>query len=316
MILCLGTVIICSCQTRKSGHDPTDQSSLKPANLTPEKVVRLSNGVINAVFVDNTAFGEEHRAGYNGIAELTHRAQDSSVFVPYYAGFNLEHIFGGDSLSELFEPRRHRMELYKMSDHEVLLYQSPTPLSGMESQTVFKLTDSHYIDVVFRFIIHDGRFFKHGYAGLFWASYIHEPGDKNIYFRGSEIGSESIGWISAYSTKHGLKSTHVGTRQKDPIYFAPNFNATLASHFSDFRYEQPFYYGRFHNMVLTYMFKPEHGIRFSQSPTGGGKLNPAWDFQYIVPDFEVGQEYSFQARILYKEFVGENDVWDEFKNWN
>jgi len=316
IILCLGIVFLSSCHHRKQEHETGDQLSLKPDRLEAQKVVRLSNGVINAIFVDNNAFGEDHRASYNGIAGLTHRSQDSSVFVPFYAGFNLEHIFGGDSLAQLFEPRKHPMELYKISDSEVLLYQSPTPLSHLESQTVFKLTDSHYIDVAFRFIIHDGSFFKHGYAGLFWASYIHEPGDKKIYFLGSEEGSESTAWISAYSTKHGTKSTHIGTRQKDPIYFAPNFNATLASHFSDYRYEQPFYYGRFHNMVLAYMFKPEKGIRFSQSPTGGGELNPAWDFQFIVPDFEVGQEYSFQARILYKEFTGENDVLDEFEDWN
>jgi hypothetical protein len=271
--------------------------------------------VIDVVFVDNTAFGEEHRAGYNGIAELTHTSQDSSVFVPYYAGFNLEHIFGGDSLAELFEPRKHPMELYMLSDDEVLLYQSTTPLSGVESQTVFKLTGSHYIDVIFRFIIHDRKFFKHGYAGLFWASYIHEPGDKKIYFPGGEEDSDSVGWVSAYSTEHGLKSTHLGTNEKDNIYFAPEFNARLASHFSDYRYDQPFYYGRFHNMVLAYMFHPEEGIRFSQSPTGGGELNPAWDFQFIVPDFEVGREYSFQTRIMYKEFVGKNDVLKEFETW-
>jgi hypothetical protein len=49
-------------------------------------------------------------------------------------------------------------------------------------------------------------------------------------------------------------------------------------------------------MVPAYLFKPATGIRYSQSPTGGGALNPAWDFQLIVPDFEVGKGYSFQAK--------------------
>ena len=309
-------IIVSSCHLRKPGSDTNGHSSLRPDNLHPQKVISMSNGVLDVVFVDNTAFGEEHRAGYNGIAELRHKSQDSSVFVPFYAGFNLEHIFGGDSLAELFEPRKHPMELYRLSDNEVLLYQSPTPFSGLESQTVFKLTGSHYIDVVFRFIIHEPKFFKHGYAGLFWASYIHEPSDKKIYFRGIEQGSDSIGWISAYSAQHGFESTHLSRNEKDNIYFSSNFNARLASHFSDYRYEKPFYYGRFHNMVLAYMFKPERGIRFSQSPTGGGELNPAWDFQFIVDDFEVGQVYSFQARIMYKEFAGENDVLAAFEAWN
>lgn len=316
LILSLGMIILSSCQSRKPRHDNVDQLSLRPDLPEPQNVVRLSNGLVNATFVDNTAFGGEHRAGYNGIAELMHKSQDSSVFVPFYAGFNLEHIFGGDSLAQLFEPRKHPMELYKISDSEVMLYQSPTPLSGVESQTVFKLGSSHYIDVVFRCIFHDRKFFQHGYAGLFWASYIHEPKDKKIYFRGSVKGSASIDWIAAYSPEHGLKSTHTGEKEENQVYFAPNFNASLASHFSDYNYDQAFFYGRFHNMVLAYMFQPERGIRFSQSPTGGGELNPAWDFQFIVPDFEVGQEYSFKGRIMYKVFAGENDVLDEFDTWN
>jgi len=278
----------------------------------------LTNGVIDVVFTDNTAFGENHWAGYNGIAELTHMFQDSSVFHPFVAGFNLEHIFGGDSLTEVFEPRKHPMELYKVSDNEVLLYQSPTPLSGVESQTVFRLTDSHYIDITFRFRIHDRKFFKHGYAGLFWASYIDAPADRKIYFHGYERGSDSPGWISAYSTAHGLKSTYVGRNDKDSLYFAPNINTHMLFHdLSDYYYDQPFYYGRFHNMVLAFMFQPDRGIRFSQSPSSGLEqaIYPAWDFQFIVPDFEGGREYSFEARIMYKEFAGSNDVLGEFEAW-
>ena len=315
-ILWLGICILSSCHLGKPGHDVAHQPSLRPHDLGPQHVVSISNGVIHAVFVDNTAYGEVHRAGYNGIAGLTHAAQDSSVFVPFYAGFNLEHIFGGDSLAELFEPRKHPMELFRISADEVMLYQAPTPLSAVESRTAFKLKDPHYIDVDFRFIVHDSHFFKHGYAGLFWASYIHEPADKRIHFLGYQGSGDSIGWISAYSPEHGVQSTHTGIRDRDRVYFAPNFNATLASHFSDYRYDKPFYYGRFHNMVLAYMFRPDSGIRFSQSPTGGGDLNPAWDFQFIVPDFEVGREYSFRARIMYKEFAGRQDVLEEFEAWN
>lgn len=322
--LFLGLTIFSSCHNKGihdaekgdiSDHISSDQSNLKPDHLKALKVIRLSNGNIEVVFVDNTSFGGEHRAGYNGIAELSHASQDSSVFVPFYAGFNLEHIFGGDSLIELFEPRNHPMELYKISDTEVLLYQSPTPLSSVESRTDFKLNSPEYIDITFRFIIHDQKKFKHGYAGLFWASYIHAPSDKKINFPGSEVDSDSVGWIAAYSSEHGLKSTHIGKNEKEAVYFAPNFNARLASHFSDYKYDQAFYYGRFHNMVLAYMFHPAEGIRFSQSPTGGGADNPAWDFQFIVSDFEVGREYSFQARMVYKEFAGAKDVLEEYEIW-
>jgi len=43
--------------------------------------------------------------------------------------------------------------------------------------------------------------------------------------------------------------------------------------------------------------------------------HPAWDFQFIVPDFEVGRIYSFEARIMYKVFAGADDVLGEFEVW-
>ncbi len=289
--------------------------SLKPTDLQAQKVVRLNRGELDVVFADNSSYGAQHLAKYNGIAELYHSAQDSSIFVPAYAGFNLEHIFGGDSLTELFEPRVHPMELYQLSDTEVLLYQSATPFSAVESLTKFQLVEPHYIDVTLRLIILDDTFFKHNYAGFFWASYIHGPSDRKIYFQGSKVDMDSIGWVSAYSNEHGSESTHLSKQHKTPVYFATNFNATLASHFSNYEYLEPFYYGRFHNMVLAFMFNPANGIRFSQSPTGGGDKNPAWDFQLIIPVFEVGKEYSFQARLMYMEFEGAEEVHEEYYKW-
>jgi len=310
-LLILLTMGLSACNTphRLSGN------GLKPSDLNTQNVVRLEKGEMEVVFADNAAFGEFHRARYNGIAELHHSAQDSSIFVPFYAGFNLEHIFGGDSLVELFEPRTHPMELYQVSDTEVMLYQSRTPLSNVESLTTFKLVPPHFIDVTYQFVIHDSEFFKHNYAGFFWASYIHAPEDKKIYFQGNKKSSNAVNWVSAYSNEHGVKSTHLSKQDPKSIYFAPNFNATLAAHFSEYKYERPFYYGRFHNMVLAFMFNPGEGIRFSQSPTGGGEKNPAWDFQFIVPDFEVGKEYSFQSRVMYKEFEGPDEVLAEFNLW-
>ncbi len=116
--------------------------SLKPENLTREKSITIEKGNLKVVFADNSAFGENHKAGYNGIAALFHKDQDSSVFVPFYAGFNLEHIFGGDSLNPLFEPRKFPMELYRIADDEVLLALGFPSLGandwGVHPQIIFK----------------------------------------------------------------------------------------------------------------------------------------------------------------------------------
>ncbi|MBR9998277.1 MAG: hypothetical protein KFF73_04865 [Cyclobacteriaceae bacterium] len=323
-IILLITVHMLSCERGKQnstgygiGQDQSTDNlhELKPDTLVPEKTIRLIAGDLEVVFADNSAYGEDHRDGYNGISELRHNLQDSNLFVPFYAGFNLEHIFGGDSLVQLFEPRLHPMELFRISDREVLLYQDPTPLSRVESQTRFRLVEPHYIDISFRFIIHDEGFFRHGYAGLFWASYINRPADRSLYFHGMEKGKDTGGWIRAFSSEHGVNSTHTWIKDTGRIYFAPEFNASLASHFSDYNFDLPFFYGRFHQMVFACFFDPSGGIRFSQSPTGGGEYCPAWDFQYIVQDFKTSHEYSFRARLVYKAWKDQDDILKEYAGW-
>ncbi len=292
------------------------EKNLRPENLESLTSVSIEEGDLRISFVNNEAYGDTHLAGYNGISALYHSAQDSTLFEPRYAGFNLEHIFGGDSLAERFEPRTNPMELFLQENNEVSLYQAPGPFSQLEMLTTFKVVPPCYIDVTFRCVIHSEEFFKHDYAGLFFASYILSPKDKHIYFRGYNKGQSTSEWISAFSAKHGEESTHLSLNDDAADhYFAPNFNITLANHFSDYRYELPFYYGRFHNMVSAFMFDTREVIRFSQSPTGGGPSNPAWDFQFIIPEVKQGKEYSFRARMVYKPFISNEDILMEFQQW-
>ena len=292
------------------------ERTLKPEGLEAQRALTIEVGDLKAVFVDNAEMTPDHRAGYNGIAQLYHPAEDSGIFVPSYAGFNLEHIFGGDSLEQLFEPRRHPMTLYRKADDEVLLHQDSTPLSGVESLTSFRIVPPHYIDVTVECLFHREDFFRHGYAGLFWASYIHRPEDRKIYFRGTaENNADSASWIAAWSEKHGVSSTHKHADDNQDFYFADDFNARLANHFSGYRYTEPFFFGRYDSMVLAYLFDADETIRFSQSPTGGGELNPAWDFQYLIPSPRQGKKYSFRVRMVYKPFVSEDDVWEEYRKW-
>ena len=68
-------------------------------------------------------------------------------------------------------------------------------------------------------------------------------------------------------------------------------------------------------MTLAYLFDTDEVIRFSQSPTGGGETNPAWDFQYLIPEPKTDHIYSFNARMIYKPFISKEDIEQEYKNW-
>src|SRR5947199_7248021 len=89
-------------------------------------------GDLTTVIGDNAAAGE-HRAGYNGVWSLTHRAEPTNLFVPAVAGLNFEHIFDGhrrdldDSRRIFFEPRNAPMTFRRLSDAEAELHQPPTP---------------------------------------------------------------------------------------------------------------------------------------------------------------------------------------------
>ncbi len=55
------------------------------------------------------------------------------------------------------------------------------------------------------------------------------------------------------------------------------------------------------------MFDRTEGIRQTHSPSAGGAnpelmtSNPAWDFQFVIPNYEITREYSFHARAVFRE---------------
>jgi hypothetical protein len=61
-------------------------------------------------------------------------------------------------------------------------------------------------------------------------------------------------------------------------------------------------------MAFVLMFRPDDNVRFSQSPSGGGDGNPAWDFQWFVPQYEVGRRYRFVMRAMYLPFESTEQI--------
>jgi hypothetical protein len=279
----------------------------------------LRAGDLTAVVGDNAADGA-HRAGYNGLWSLTHRTEPANVFVPAVAGLNLEHIFDGDRHDTgdarriFFEPRYAPMTLRRLSDQEAELHQPPTPTFHLESWTRFRLTAPHYVDMTFR-CRPTRHAFAHGYIGLFWANYINAPEDRSLYFRG---GGQ---WQQLCSQRHNDEST---VRHRDDnleLRFSAGYPDALYRHLSPLRYDEPFYYGLFRGHIYILMFDRTEGVRFTHSPSGGGlnrerqTTNPAWDFQYLVPRYEVLREYGFRARLAYRPRCDRAEVLREVAAW-
>jgi hypothetical protein len=277
----------------------------------------LEEGLLKAVVVDNDDHSQAdgHLAGYNGLASLTHEAAPSNLLVPKYAGLNLELYFdaveGNPDL--LFEPRRAPMTLRQMDRRTAELHQPPTPHWKVESWTTFSLVAPHYVDFEFRAIPHE-KTFDSSRMGVFWASYIQQPEDPALYFVARDVDGGQK-WIRHYTEHHGHESTHRHTDDPHEILATDAHTRMMYASMSPWRYAKPYYYGLSGDMAYVFMAEDSTCVRFTQSPSGGGGGNPAWDFQLVVPDYEVGEEYHLRARVAYKRFVSRDDIASEYDRW-
>ncbi len=269
-----------------------------------EHYVTLKAAEITAIIVDNEAVDipelPGHKAGYNGVASLKHRKNGENLFVPNYAGLNFEHIHDGtkENLIEKFEPRKFPMELRVIDASTVELYQAATGNFQLESCGRYHLKQDGTIEYTFE-CIPRAETFQHGYIGLFWASYINAPEDKAIYFQGEPVDGGSPRLIRAVTPQHGVESVHVA---KGTTWFPKvneDFPLTLVLNRSKFVYTEASYYGLRDDLAFTQTFPDSKNLYMVQSPSGGGQGNPAWDFEWFIPDYKVGEAYGMTMTATY-----------------
>ena len=294
--------------------------------------VVLKRDGLEIVVVNNQAVDDNtvpsHRAGYSGIARISHTEQPNNLFVPNYAGLNYEHIHDGRTRDRkiLFEPRNLPMELRRINQNTVELYQAPAGHYKLESCQRYELLEDGTIQLTYE-CIPRAKTFENNYIGLFWASYIHQPKDKSIHFPGfeniegkdlRELPAPKI--IRSVTPQHGIHATHRGIRDTRLFKHDKSFPLTLVFGYSRHRFHEPWYYGVSRNMGFAQVFRTADQIRLSQSPSGGGNGNPAWDFQYFIPDYEIGKTYRFVMRAIYhpidQQEVFFQRIHQEYKNLN
>lgn len=263
---------------------------------------------------DNEQHGV-HKKGYNGISSLTSVHYPQNLFVPTFAGMNLEYFYNGDReyfLQQPFEPRKVPMSISKQNEQTVTLHQSPTPLYGLESWTSFTAKDDCAVDIDFRCIAHKDVF-PNDFLALFWASYIHGPENKSIYFCTETEDQLEPKWQQFCTHTHGHESSVLP--HGITCSYRNTFDQHLVSSYSPVRFSKPLYFGLFGPMVFALFFEERDCMRFAHSPTGAGADNPAWDFQYIVDQPQVGKNYGWKGRMIYKLYQGRDDVLQEYEKF-
>jgi hypothetical protein len=191
------------------------------------------------------------------------------------------------------------MQLRIVGDHAAELYQAPSPHFALESCQRYELLEDGTIELTVECIPRKKSFTK-GYVGLFWASYIHAPPSGAIHFKGHAASEDAskIRWIESISKSHGDEATHLAHDDTRVFPHEKEFAKRLRLVFglSRWRYREPWYYGRHGDVAFVQMFRPGDRVRLAQSPSGGGRGNPAWDFQYYIENYEVGRRYQLVMR--------------------
>ncbi len=276
--------------------------------------IEVGWGKLQARLATNQAVPPEHAAGYNGLVEIRYDG-GPSLFVPRFAGLNLEHVNNGVAYSDRdlqFEPRRHPMQIRQINSTTYELFQPPLPNTGLESCTRFAFREPHFIDVTFECVPRIEKF-PYGHLNMFWASYILKPEDKSIYFLGHKKGTKGEQWIQGVTPQHGQLSTHRSAADRRSFRRQDLFPLTLVFNESEYEFTRPVYYGRYKDSVWIVMFRGQDLVRFTQSPSGGGDGNPAWDFQWFISKPKKNQLYRLIWRAIYKPWTSQDDVMKEYE---
>lgn len=294
----------------------------QPDGVLDEDFGRLDARTFRATIGNNAAL-DPHRAWYNGIYAIYSGGQEESPFVTSYAGWNLEHYFDARPMPEkreiFFEPRAAPLEYTRIDGNTCELYQPETPYWGVESWTRFTVRDPHYVDFHFACVPHKKL---REFLGVFWASYMNGPHNKGMYFLRAGSTLYEPQWAQLVTHEHNRDSTVLSERDYGSIVFDEGGREVLYNNFSPLRFSVPFFYGRWRDKVLIFIFDPEANVRITHSPSGGGRTpdgtdtNPAWEFQFIVPDAKIGERYELRARFVYKDWVSRDDVIEEVRKYH
>jgi len=290
----------------------------------------LERGDLQVLFRDNS---QSPRVLSGVDALFSREAKDFDAFDPdsagASAGLNFEHIIAGHSAPEnRFAPRHHRYSLYR-SPHgpavRLVRSEKDDPWR-MQSSLTYTLGEQNSIDLDFRCRAHDASLFgSRRYAVLFFANYMNDVEQVALNFLGQDRPLDREHWIAADAPRGHADYNGGGTYRAaaaPPLEYDAdhNFKLNLWS-YDEPRFTQPFYFGRAkHGMTLIMMFDRAYNsrdeIRFSLFKFKVPKFpRPAFDWQYVIHDVRVGEEYGFRARMVWKKFVSADDCRHEYEQW-
>ena len=266
-----------------------------------------------------TIVGDASRDGmggtqYCGLWSLTSKHRQFNAFGNSCAGLLPGEIRGKSPLLEIVD------------DLTCVLSRNADQTYPVDVRATYQVSAPYYIDHALTFTDRrDTRRDGCRFREVSWCCYMNCPEDSRLHF----ICDGD--WHHYISPRHGLGANIApGYVLDDELEDWPLKGQWRSGqpnnrpfHWDRYerRFDEPFYYGRLGQMAMILVFDAPRWLRFFCSPTGGGtslipdRSCPAWDFEWVIPesDYEVGRDYTFRVRLIYKPFLSEDDVLAEYR---
>jgi hypothetical protein len=260
----------------------------------------IQTGEIQAIVGDasrNGAGGQQ----YCGLWSLTSKHRQFNAFGNSFAGLLPGEIRGKGPTLELVD------------ETSCALVRKADDARPVDVRAEYNLGSPHYVDHTLWFTDRDDVRSGRDFREVSWCCYMNCPEDSRLNFIS---GGE---WLRYISPSHGTGSNIAPSYvADDALEVWPAVEGRRPFHWDrcDFRFDQPFYYGRLGKMAMILIFDDPRWLRFYCSPSGGGRsllpgqTCPAWDFEWVIPndEYEVGKEYRLRVRLVYKLFESDEDV--------
>lgn len=277
------------------------------------------------VIIGNTARNGVGGRQYCGVWSLTSKHWPFNAFGNSYAGLIGESRGRQPSLS--MPDGRTCVLSQKADDHAVPV--GATEEYPVEVQETFRAAEPYYLDYTLSFVdkkdVRGYRFKGYRLRETAGCCYMNSPADPRLHFLS---GGEWHRYISpAHGVAASIAPSYISDEtledwpvksdwHKKPLGDRP-FYWDRYKH----RFDEPFYYGRLGPMALILVFDQPQQLRFFCSPNGGGnslvpgQACPAWDYMWVIPasEYAVGKKYTFRLRMIYKKFLSDDDVMEEYR---
>lgn len=265
---------------------------------------------------------------------LRHKAYPGrNLFKDGQGGLNFEHIFNGTANDEKlswFTPRRDKHLVVEQSETTALVHHPASESAwSIESEMHYSLTDESAVDMHFRVKLQKNRFAL-GYVAFMWASYMQGTLGRTIHFPGKQ--GNYTGWLTfGETTGDSFETGTISAIGVSPLPFEPNAATLNVIEHQSKQFSQPFYYGLMDGdgnsattddvMAYIMMFDQTEPIRFAlwnfiRDKSGNpDPRQPAWDWQFVIRNPELGKWYEYHARMAYVPFESREAIVQYYENW-